>query len=175
MDRFPPIAGDETATLLGSLERQRATFIWKAGGLDADGLRRTVGVSTMTLGGLIKHLAQVEDDYAFRRIRGQRPGEPWDPWDWDWAWTSAKDDSPEDLVALWQAAVDRNRAAMADMLSRGDMGGLSEPVPPGGERMSLRRLLVDLIEEYARHTGHADLIRETIDGLVGEDPPNLEG
>src|SRR4051812_47848007 len=53
----PPVAGDETATLLGSLERQRATFAWKAGGLDAAGLRATVGVSSMTLGGLIKHLA----------------------------------------------------------------------------------------------------------------------
>src|SRR5882757_7573696 len=54
----PPIAGDETATLLGSLERQRATFAWKCGGLDAAGLRATVGASSMTLGGLLKHLAR---------------------------------------------------------------------------------------------------------------------
>lgn len=175
MDRYPPLAGDETATLLGSLERQRATFAWKCGGLDAEGLTKTVGVSAITIGGLLKHMAQVEDDYAYRRLRGERPGEPWDPYDWDWAWTSARDDSPEDVMALWRAAADRNRAAMAELLERGgDMGALSEPVPPGGERMSLRRLLVDLVEEYARHVGHADLIRETVDGLVGEDPPDLE-
>src|SRR5450631_128121 len=53
----PPVAGDETATLLGSLERQRATLAWKCGGLDAAGLRATLGASSMTLGGLLKHLA----------------------------------------------------------------------------------------------------------------------
>ena len=56
----PPVAGDETATLLGSLERQRATLAWKRGGLDASGLRATVGASSMTLGGLLMHLAYVE-------------------------------------------------------------------------------------------------------------------
>jgi hypothetical protein len=59
----PPVAGDETATLLGSLERQRATLAWKCGGLDAAGLKATVGASSITLGGLLKHLALVEDDY----------------------------------------------------------------------------------------------------------------
>ena len=75
----PPLAGDETATLLGSLERQRATFAWKVGGLDAAGLQATVGVSTMTLGGLLKHLALVEDDYFSRRLAGGSwlpPGTP---------------------------------------------------------------------------------------------------
>jgi hypothetical protein len=59
----PPIAGDETATLLGSLDRQRATLAWKTGGLDAAGLRATLGPSSVTLGGLLKHLALVEDLY----------------------------------------------------------------------------------------------------------------
>jgi len=66
----PPIAGDKTSTLLGSLERQRAIFAWKCGGLDAIGLTATVGASAMTLGGLIKHLALVEDEYFSRRLSG---------------------------------------------------------------------------------------------------------
>ncbi len=175
MNRYPPMAGTEVETLLGSLERQRATFAWKCGGLDAAGLTASVGVSAITIGGLLKHMAQVEDDYAYRRIRGQRPPEPWDPWDWDSAWTTARDETPEALTALWQGAVERSRAAVAELLERGgDLGALSEPIPPEGHRLSLRRLLVDLVEEYARHVGHADLIRETVDGLVGEDPPDLE-
>jgi hypothetical protein len=85
----PPMAGDEVATLLGSLERQRRTFAWKCGSVDAAGLHATLGPSAVTLGGLL----------------------------------------------------------------------------------SLRRLLIDMIEEHARHVGHADLIREAADALVGEDPP----
>jgi uncharacterized protein DUF664 len=64
----PPPAGDETATLLGSLERQRAIFAWKCGGLDAAGLSATLGPSSMTLGGLLKHLALVEDEYFSHRL-----------------------------------------------------------------------------------------------------------
>ena len=64
-----PSRGDETATLLGSLERQRATLAWKCGGLDAAGLRATVGASSMTLGGMLKHLAVVEDEYFSHRLR----------------------------------------------------------------------------------------------------------
>jgi hypothetical protein len=66
----PPIAGDETATLLGSLERQRATLAWKCGGLDAAGMRARLGPGAITLGGLLKHLALVEDDYFSGRLLG---------------------------------------------------------------------------------------------------------
>src|SRR5882757_11557605 len=108
----PPIAGDETATLLGSLDRQRATLAWKCGGLDAAGLRATVGASPMTLGGLLKHLALVEDDHFSRKLLGRDPGAPWDTVDWDadpdWEWRSAAADSPGELMALWQDAVARS-------------------------------------------------------------------
>ena len=170
----PPLAGDETATLLGSLERQRATFAWKCGGLDAAGTRTTVGVSTMTLGGLLKHLALVDDDYFSVRLLGSDPMPPFDTVDWesdpDWEWRTGAEDDPEELMALWRAAVERSRAAVASVLAEGDLGQRVKNSrwsdPP-----SLRRTLVDLIEEYARHVGHADLIRESVDGLVGEDPP----
>jgi hypothetical protein len=171
----PPVAGDETATLLGSLERQRATFAWKAGGLDAAGLRATVGVSPMTLGGLVKHLALVEDDYFSRRLHGRDLGAPWAGIDWDadpdWEWRTGAEDGPEKLYALWAAAVERSRASVAEALARGGVDQRLQFAWPDGQSPSLRRTLVDIIEEYARHVGHADLIRESVDGLTGEDPP----
>ena len=74
--REPPVAGSETDTLIGSLERERAIFAWKCGGLDADGLSTTVVASSMTLGGLLKHLA-VGEDYMFTvKLRGAPLGAP---------------------------------------------------------------------------------------------------
>lgn len=169
----PPAVGSEAATLLGSLERQRATFAWKCADLDAAGLRATVGASTVTLGGLLKHLAYMEDINFSRDLAGRDLPSPWDAADWstdqDWEWRSAADDAPESLYALWADAVGRSRSAVAEALT----GGGPDLVfsPPNGRPHSLRRLLVDLIEEYARHTGQADLIRESVDGRVGEDPP----
>jgi hypothetical protein len=172
----PPVAGDETATLVGSLERQRATFAWKSGGLDAAGLRATVGASSMTLGGLLKHLALVEDQYFSRRLLDRDPAPPWDTVDWtadpDWDWHSAAGDSPGQLYALWRDAVARSRSILTEVLAGDGLGQLARRPWPDGRAPSLRRILIDLIEEYARHTGHADLIRESVDGLVGEDPPD---
>jgi uncharacterized damage-inducible protein DinB len=171
----PPVAGNETDTLLGSLERQRATFAWKCGGLDATGLRATVGASSMTLGGLLKHLALVEDHYFSEKLFGRPASPPFDAVDWDadrdWEWHSATHDEPLQLMALWQDAVDRSRAAVAEALADGGLDRLAAVGWPDGRAPSLRRILVDLIEEYARHVGHADLIRESVDGLTGEDPP----
>jgi uncharacterized damage-inducible protein DinB len=172
----PPVAGSEIDTLTGSLERQRRTFAWKCGGLDAAGLSATVGVSSVTLGGLLKHLALIEDHYFTHRLAGRELGAPWDTVDWDaepdWEWHSAVADRPEQLMALWQDAVARSRAALAQAVAD---GGPEQPTRftwPDGRTPSLRRLLIDLIEEYARHVGQADLIRESVDGLVGEDPPD---
>lgn len=171
----PPVAGDETATLLGSLERQRATFAWKCGGLDEAGLQARVGASSMTLGGLLKHLALVEDDYFSRRLYGRDLGPPWNAVDWDadrdWEWHSAAADSPQQLYALWEQAVARSRVAVTEALAAGGMDQPARHAWPDGRTPSLRRILIDLIEEYARHVGHADLLRESVDGLVGEDPP----
>jgi hypothetical protein len=172
----PPVAGDERSSLLGALERQRATLAWKCAGLDAAGLRATVGNSAVTLGGLLKHLAFVEAQVLLMRFLDRSPGPPWDSVDWNadprWDWNSAAQDSPEQLFALWQDAVARSRAIVDEALAD---GGLDTPAKgiawPDGAAPSLRRLLFDQLEEYARHVGHADLIRESVDGLVGEDPP----
>ena len=171
----PPIAGNEADTLVGSLERQRNTFAWKCRGVDAAGFRATVGASTLTLGGLMKHLALVEAEKFVIMLLGESPGAPWDQIDWDanpeWPWTSATDDSPDELMAIWQDAIARSREITAQVLAEGGLDSPTDYTTPDGQSPNFRRLLIDLIEEYARHTGHADLIRESIDGLVGEDPP----
>jgi hypothetical protein len=172
----PPPAGDEAATLLGFLERQRATFAWKTAGLDEDGLRATLGSSPMTLGGMLKHLARFEDDMSTEWLRGEAQLPPWNAVDWEadhaWDWRTAAGDAPEELYARWEAAVARSRARFAGALAAGDPGQPGNPDPRLREVLpSIRYVLVNMIEEYARHNGHADLIREAVDGLVGHDPP----
>ncbi|HET7385150.1 MAG TPA: DinB family protein [Nocardioidaceae bacterium] len=167
--------GDEVATMLNSLERIRRTFAWKTGGLDADGLRATIAASTMTLGGLVKHLAFVEADWFAVKLREEPIGPPWDGVDFDahpdWEWESAAQDSPAELYAMYAAAVARSRGMVAAALAEGGADQPSHLTWPDGRTANLRRLVADMIEEYARHTGHADLLREAVDGLVGEDPP----
>ena len=173
--REPPVAGNEVDTLIGSLERQRATFAWKCGDLAADGLRAKVGASAMTLGGLLKHLALVEDDWFSRKLFGNAPASPWRAVDWesdpDWEWHSAANDTPDELYRLWHDAVARSRANVTRALAEGGLDRPADFTWPDGRTPTLRRMLIDMIEEYARHTGHADLLRESVDGLVGEDPP----
>jgi len=175
----PPLAGTEVQHLLGALDRQRATFRWKADGLDAVGLTTMIGASKLTLGGLLKHLAVVEDGKFTLWLTGEPLGEPWlslggPPEDDDedvWIFESSADDSPEELYALYDGAVARSHERLAAAL---DDDGLDQSVHISWGslgHLSLRRLLFDLLEEYGRHTGHADLLREAVDGRVGEDPP----
>jgi uncharacterized damage-inducible protein DinB len=169
----PPIAAGETETLLGFLDYQRATLAWKCRGVDAAGLAVTIAASTMTLGGLLKHMALVEEGWFSRSLHGHDRSAPWDTIDWnadpDWDWNSAASDSPEELFALWEAAVERSRALTADALATGDgLNQLAKRTWPDGTAPSLRWIVVHMIEEYARHNGHADLLRESIDGETGE-------
>lgn len=172
----PPIAGTETEHLLGALDRLRTTFRWKADGLDEAGLAVKIGASDLTLGGLLKHLAACEDFMFTAKMRGVLPGEPWDSlgWkpleDWDFTFDTTAHTAAE-LYELWDGAVERSRTRLAEALAE---GGLDQPVHlefPGEGHLSLRRLVFDLVEEYGRHTGHADLLREAVDGRTGEDPP----
>jgi uncharacterized damage-inducible protein DinB len=169
----PPLEADEVDTLLGFLDFQRATFAWKCTGLDAAGLNATIAASSMTLGGLLKHVALVEDSWFCERLHGREPSPPWNSVDWnadrDWEWHSAFGDSPDELVALWEESVARSRACTAEALADGGLDRLAAWVDDWhGVAPSLRWIVVHMIEEYARHNGHADLLRESVDGVVGE-------
>jgi uncharacterized damage-inducible protein DinB len=168
----PPLEADEAGMLTGFLDWQRATLAWKCSGVDAAGLRATTAASTMTLGGLLKHMALVETSWFARDLHGRDQGEPWDSVDWtadpDWEWRTAAEDTPEELFALWQDSVERSRALLAEALADGDLGQLAKRAWPDGQVPSLRWILCHMIEEYARHNGHADLLRESVDGQTGE-------
>jgi hypothetical protein len=171
----PPFAGTEAQHVVSALERVRTKFRWKVEGLDKDGLNARLGVSTTTLGGLVKHLAAVEDATSTLRLTGEPIGAPWETNGWDgsndWEFGSAADDSPEEIYALWDGAVARSRVRLTAALAEGGLDRLVHRTWLDGSTYNLRRLLGDLIEEYARHTGHADMLREAIDGRAGVYPP----
>ena len=171
MDRTDPgLASSEKTMMLEFLDYHRATFVQKVSGLTAADLNRTaVPSSVLTLGGLLKHLAHVEDSWMTHRFAGRPIPEPWAsaPFDddEDWDFHSATDDSPEDLLALYGTACDRSRQAVCDA----PFDAESVEFDRGStERFTLRWIVLHLIEETARHNGHADLLREAIDGATGE-------
>jgi uncharacterized damage-inducible protein DinB len=169
MDRIDPEpATDERTTLGQFLDYQRDTLLLKAEGLDAAQLSTRIPSSELTLAGLLKHLALVEDNWMQVRFLGLPEAEPWAsaPWDSDrdWEFHSAADDDPDELRKLYRAACERSRTAVASA----SLDDLSQSPGRDGRHSSLRWILVHLIEETSRHNGHADLLREAIDGEVGE-------
>lgn len=167
----PPIASSEVETLLGYLDYQRATLEWKTRGVDAAGMSLQVACSTMTLGGLLKHMAWVEDHWFSYFLSDVERSEPWRSVDWsadnNWEWNSAVKDSPEELRELWGDFVARSRANVQRVIGDG-LDQLASRSWPNGESPSLRWIVVHMIEEYARHNGHADMLREAVDGETGE-------
>ena len=169
----PPLRAPEAETLLAFLDYHRATFRSKVADVDAVGLAATVGPSTMTLGGMMKHLTLVETSWFSRVLLGGELGEPWDSVDWtedpDWEWRTGSTDAAEDLLTAYDAAVELARQQVADVLARDGLDALSvRPSRAEGTPFSLRWILLHMLEEYARHNGHADLLRESVDGTVGE-------
>ena len=182
MDGPPPGDADqpyevsrEAETVLAILERNRRTFAWKTSGLSQAGLSASTAASSMTLGGLVKHMALVEADWLVVKLAGEPYGEPWDSVDFDadpdWEWRTGATDSPVELETLWKAAVARSQEVVDRVLRQRGMDGRANWVTGDGVSPTIREMLLDMIEEYARHTGHADLLRESVDGLVGEGPP----
>ena len=171
----PPFAGTETEHVLGSLDRLRATFRWKADGLDTDRIRAVAAPSSLTVAGLLKHLAAQEDYAAQVKVAGQPMPPVWDDNGWsgddEWEFTSAAEQPPAELYALYDAAVERSRRTIGAALDDRGLGGDSAVTLSDGSKASVRRILFDLLEEHGRHTGHLDLVREAADGRVGEDPP----
>ena len=164
----PGRAGTERDTLVTFLDYFRSVLIRKAVGLDQTRLGTTIGTSTLTIGGLVKHMAFVEDHWFHSVLLGNEYPEPWMSADWeaspDWEFDTARHDSPAELLAQFRASVSRSDAAIASVT---DLDGLAAR-RPHDQPTSLRWILVHMIEEYARHCGHADLIRESIDGATGD-------
>lgn len=167
----PPEEANEVETLLGFLDYHRATFEWKCSDLDSSGMSLTIGSSSMSLGGLMKHLALVEEHWFSRRLFDRDRSTPWNAVDWeadpDWEWHSAANDTPDELRALWRRFVDQSRSNVTEALVNGDLDQLAQNKLPG-DQPNLRWIIVHMIEEYARHNGHADLLREEVDGTTGE-------
>ncbi|MDQ3105510.1 MAG: DinB family protein [Actinomycetota bacterium] len=165
----PPAQADEAATTWAYLDYQRATLFSKARGLTQAQLAQPLPPSSLTLGGLLKHMALVEESWFDERFAGNPPRDPWASIDWDadpdWEFRTAADDSPETLRAMLAGSIDIARRAVL----RRAMDDLSaQPRQLTGELFSLRWVALHMIEEYARHLGHADLLREAIDGQTGE-------
>jgi uncharacterized damage-inducible protein DinB len=170
MDRTDPdTKGDELTLLSQFLDYHRATLVWKVSGLDRQQLGTQLEPSALTLAGLVKHMALVEDSWFGQVLLGRDEGEPWASVDWDddpdWEFRTAVDDDPDALLALYTDACERSRAAVAEV---GDLDRLAAKRSRSGEQFNLRWIMLHMIEETARHNGHADLLRESIDGATGE-------
>lgn len=166
--RDKPKQADEATTALAFLDFQRATVLAKAEDLDAAALVQSVPPSSMTLGGLLKHLAYVEHWWVREVFLGLPAQEPWASVDWtadeDWDWHSAADDDPDSVRGLLEESI----AVSDGVLSGASFEDLSVGLSRTGEQFSVRWIVLHLIEEYARHAGHADLLREAVDGTTGE-------
>jgi uncharacterized damage-inducible protein DinB len=164
-----PTTGAELEILLAFLDYQRGTTAWKCSGLTDEQLRVTLPPTSMSLGGMLMHLARVEDHWFSDVVAEAGEQRPWAEMAWSAEWTAAASRTGEDLRADWAASVDRSRAVLAAALaSRDDALEVAHPAWGGQGQASLRWVLVHMVEEYARHNGHADLLRESIDGETGE-------
>jgi uncharacterized damage-inducible protein DinB len=168
--RTEPAAVGSDRELIGQyLDYQRETMLLKTAGLSREQLAQRLPPSTLTLGGLLNHLALVEDTWMQDRFLGLPEREPWASVDWDadpdWEFRTAADLEPDELRRRYRGACDRSRQVVAEAA---DLNQLSVTPKRNGELFSLRWVLLHLVEETARHAGHADLLREAIDGTVGE-------
>jgi hypothetical protein len=168
-----PLNADEVTSLRAFLTYHRDTLRLKCSGLTRAQLARQLPPSDMSLGGLMKHLALVESqwfDYYFRDLSHAPPFDTMDrDAEPDWEFDSARLDSPEELRALFDGAVRRSDAVVDEALLRGGLDAKSARTSPHtGEAFTSRWILVHMIEEYARHNGHAHLIRESVDGQTGQ-------
>ena len=165
---YPSYSAGEREMLTSYLDYYRAVLIDKASGLDSGQLNTRLGPSTLTLGSLIHHMAGVEHWWFHEAFAGSDPLEPWAtaPWedDRDWDFSAAAELSPEVIIGRYESAIEDSRRIEAAAASLDDRSVRTR----NDEPWSLRWILVHMIEETARHAGHADLIRESIDGETGD-------
>ena len=161
--------GSDLVLLAEYLDYQRETVLAKTDGLTQAQLTTSHPPSALTLAGLLYHLALVEESWMEVRFGGLPDRDPWATVDWgadpDWEFHTARTVDPDALRARYREACERSRQVVAGA-SGADQ--LSARPLRDGRHFSLRWVLLHLIEETARHAGHADLLREAIDGSVGE-------
>ncbi|MFD2082750.1 Protein of unknown function [Actinopolymorpha cephalotaxi] len=170
MSREVPFTGVEKESLHASLDRHRDAVLWKLDGLGDEQLRTPMVPSGSTMLGLVKHLASIEFGW-FCETFG-RPSEwiPWDPEDWD---ADARIE-PYETTAGVLAYYARARAAADAVIGDMDIEDV-RPTPQGlgsGQLVTLRWLLIHVLEDTARHAGHLDILRELIDGRTGAHNPD---
>lgn len=163
-----PTVGGERELLVAHLEHARATFRWKLEGLDAVQLRAAPTASPLTLAGLAKHLALVEWSWFRETLLGEPPHSVFADVDWDadpdWEFRTAAGDDPAWLSELLDECVAAARDAVEGFSSLDEVAAERRR---NGQPVSLRWILLHMLDEYARHNGHADIIRESLDGAVG--------
>ncbi len=168
----PPITAGEADTLLGFLNYQRDTLRWKCSGLTATELAMSLPPTTLTLGGLLKHVAVVEAGWLNQFFAGGVVKPSWfddlDHDDPDWSFASASSATPEQLFAWFDESIEVSDRVIAQALAGPDGLAAVSVEADDGNHISLRWIVCHLIEEYARHNGHADLLRQSIDGETGD-------
>jgi uncharacterized damage-inducible protein DinB len=162
----PPTSGDEISTLIGFLEFHRATLRMKCAGLTPEQLlRRATPPSSLCLLGLVRHLTEVEYGWLAERFAGGEGKDLYGEGDADLDVFEADEQSVATAFARYAEQV----AESQQIVAGAELDAITVAAHPRtGEHFSLRWILVHLIEEYARHNGHADLLRQAIDGATGE-------
>ena len=171
----PPLAASEVDTLRAYLDYHRDTLRIKTEGLGQEQLARRHPPSELTLGGLLKHPALNEDWWFVRVLEGRESEPDWVPagafdHDQDWDLTSAAADDPDEQRRIFDTSRSDANAAIDRALGKNglDTASVRTSRREQGQAFTLRWILLHVIEEYARHNGHAYLLREAIDGTVGE-------
>ena len=163
--RKTPKVGDEKETQLAFLDNNRAVMLWKLDGLSEDDARRPMVESGTSMLGLVKHLAWVERWWFEHNFAGKEVDFPWTDDDPDADFRIEDDETIADIVALYEAAVADSNKIIEDA----DLDDIAAS-KRGGVTRSLRWIVGHMIEETARHAGHADIVRELIDNKTGYMP-----
>lgn len=163
--RPTPKTGSEKETQVALLDNNRAVVVWKLDGVSEEDARRSMVESGTSLLGLVKHLAWVERWWFDHNFAGKDVDFPWSDDDPDADFRIEDDESIADIVALYEAAVADSNA----IVEGADLDDLAE-LSRGGVSRSMRWVVGHMIEETARHAGHADIVRELIDGKTGYVP-----
>lgn len=161
----PPLVATELEMLNSFLDYHRATLLWKVSGVSEENLKRqAVPTSSLTLIGLVKHLAYVERTWFQHRFKGEDVFDEWTTRDFDSGFGIGEAETAESIIQFYREENEKSRR----IVESANLDDLSVKPRRNGDRVTLRWILFHLIEETARHNGHADLLREAIDGATGE-------